>query len=83
MTPKKNSATGRHTVTVREIESSIYQPFVTEIASAHGPGGSKTLEAEAHLMRGYLRFIVKSGDKESSWHNLDLAVNAYNEAPGP
>lgn len=73
----------RHEVTVQEIEALIEKPLVTLLASAHGPGGSKTLEAEAHLRTGYLKFIVKSGDKESSWENVAFAVQAYNASPGP
>jgi hypothetical protein len=73
----------RHEITAQEIEAFIEQPFVSLLASAHGPGGSKTIEAEVHLRTGYLRFIVKSGAQETSWENVAYAVNAYNEAPGP
>lgn len=73
----------RHEVKVQDIEAVIEKPLVTLLATAHGPSGSKTLEAEAHLRTGYLKFIVKSGDQVSSWENVAFAVDAYNEAPGP
>lgn len=74
----------KHEITAQEVRACIVAGIASGhrnlIASAHGAGGSKTLEmCVLTVKESDVTFLVNGLD----YDNLEAAVAAYNEAPGP
>lgn len=69
----------RHQITVAEVSAMLAETIVNLAASAHGPNGSKTFEIAIDLRTAALSYIVN----KTIYSSMAIAVETYNEAPGP